>query len=78
MEPADPALHPPEDRVVLIAPVAPEDPVVRMSTRVPKRSTRYPTTEFDTMQWKLRKAENKKVAIGDSQQLDIIMLIVYR
>ena len=52
MEPVDPAPNPPEDRVVPIAPVvpvAPEDPVVRMSTRVPKRSTRYPTTEFDTM-----------------------------
>ena len=52
MEPANPAFNPPEDRVVPIAPVvpvAPEDPVVRMSTRVPKRSTRYPTTEFDTM-----------------------------
>ena len=51
MEPADPALNPPEDRVVPIAPVvpvAPEDPVVRRSTRVPKPSTRYPTTEFDT------------------------------
>ena len=52
MEPVDPAPIPSEDRVVQIAPVvpvAPEDPVVRMSTRVPKRSTRYPTTEFDTM-----------------------------
>ena len=51
MEPADPALNPPEDRVVPIAPVvpvAPEDPVVRRLTRVPKPSTRYPTTEFDT------------------------------
>ena len=35
MEPVDPAPNPPEDRVILIAPVAPfapEDPVVRRST----------------------------------------------
>ena len=50
MEPVDPAPNPPDDRVVPIAPfvpVAPEDPVVRKSTRVTKPSTRYPTTEFD-------------------------------
>ena len=69
MEPLDPALNPPEDRVVPIAPVgpvAPEDPVIRRSTRVPKPSTRYPTTEFDTTYWKLGQAGKKEVPRGDN------------
>ena len=43
MEPADPAFNPPEERNVPIAPVvpvAPEDSVLRRSTRVPRPSTR--------------------------------------
>ena len=79
MEPADPALNPSEDRVVPIAPVvpvAPRNPFIRRSTRVTKPNTWYPTTEFDMTQWKLGEAGKKEVAKGDSQQLDILMLMV--
>ena len=46
MEPVDPTPNPPEDPIV---PVAPDDPVARISTRVTRPSTRYPTAEYDLM-----------------------------